>query len=111
MEFNEEKFEEKLKEFLGIAKKKKGIIEYSEVSDFFKDMELDSDHIDKVLSFLEANGVDVFRVVEHLGGGYPVVVEGPLGLDTVIGVGGNLELAEQVAFKAEILLCHCAVFC
>ena len=64
MELNEEKFEEKLKELLAMAKKKKGIIEYADVSDFFKDMELSPDHVEKVLAYLESNGIEVFRMVD-----------------------------------------------
>ena len=41
MEENMVKFEDKLKELLAMAKKKKNILEYQEISDFFGDMELD----------------------------------------------------------------------
>ena len=36
-----EKFQEKLKELLSLAKKKKNMLEYQEISDFFADMQLD----------------------------------------------------------------------
>ena len=42
------KFEEKLKELLNIAKKKKNVLEYQEVSDFFNDIPLEDDQFDKV---------------------------------------------------------------
>lgn len=35
-----EKFREKLKELLSIAQKKKNVLEYQEISDFFQDMSL-----------------------------------------------------------------------
>ena len=50
-----EKFQEKLKELLSLAKKKKNMLEYQEISDFFADMQLDSDKFEKILDFLEAN--------------------------------------------------------
>ena len=49
MEENMVKFEEKLKELLAMAKKKKNILEYQEISDFFHDMELDAEHFEKIL--------------------------------------------------------------
>ena len=64
MEENMGKFEEKLKELLVLAKKKKNILEYQEISDFFSDMELDSDHFEKILDFLEASNIDVLRITE-----------------------------------------------
>jgi len=62
MEENVVKFEEKLKELLVMAKKKKNILEYQEISDFFGDMELDTEHIEKILEYLEANNIDVLRI-------------------------------------------------
>lgn len=64
MEENMRKFEEKLKELLILAKKKKNILEYQEISDFFSDMELDSEHFEKILDFLEASNIDVLRITE-----------------------------------------------
>ena len=62
MEENVVKFEEKLKELLVMAKKKKNILEYQEISDFFGDMELDAEHVEKILEYLEANNIDVLRI-------------------------------------------------
>ena len=56
------KFREKLKSLLELGKKKRNILEYQEISDFFRDMNLDEEKIDKVLDFLEANKVDVLRI-------------------------------------------------
>ncbi|MCI8417557.1 MAG: sigma-70 family RNA polymerase sigma factor, partial [Lachnospiraceae bacterium] len=64
MEENMGKFEEKLKELLVLAKKKKNILEYQEISDFFSDMELDSEHFEKILDFLETSNIDVLRITE-----------------------------------------------
>ena len=59
-----EKFQQKLKELLALAKKKKNMLEYQEISDFFADMQLDAEQFDKILDFLEANNIDVLRITE-----------------------------------------------
>lgn len=56
------KFREKLKSLLELGKKKRNILEYQEISDFFRDMNLDEEKMEKVLEFLEANKVDVLRI-------------------------------------------------
>ena len=65
MDENMEKFSEKLKELLAIAKKKKNVLEYQEINDVFGDMELDADKMDKVLEFLEANNIDTLRTTDN----------------------------------------------
>ena len=62
MEMNMGKFSEKLVELLELAKKKKNVLEYQEISDFFKDQPLEVEQMEKVLDFLEASGVDVLRI-------------------------------------------------
>ena len=62
MEMNMGKFSEKLVELLELAKKKKNVLEYQEISDFFKDQPLEVEQMEKVLDFLEARGVDVLRI-------------------------------------------------
>lgn len=56
------KFREKLKSLLELGKKKRNILEYQEISDFFRDMNLDEEKMEKVLDLLEANKVDVLRI-------------------------------------------------
>ncbi len=51
------KFDEKLKELLNIAKKKKNVIDAAEVNDFFSDMQLEEEQFDKILETLEVNGI------------------------------------------------------
>ena len=63
-EENVAKFSEKLKELLAMAKKKKNVLEYQEISDFFSDMELDAEKFDKILDFLEQNNIDVLRITD-----------------------------------------------
>ena len=58
------KFDEKLKSLLAIAKKKKNVLEYQEIMDYFADMALGEEQFDKVLESLEQNGVDVLRITE-----------------------------------------------
>ncbi len=59
-----EKFQEKLKELLSMAKKKKNMLEYQEISDFFSDMNLDAERFDRILEFLETNNIDVLRITD-----------------------------------------------
>jgi RNA polymerase primary sigma factor len=58
------RFEEKLRELLEIAKKKKNVLESHEITEYFADMELLEEHFDKILEVLEQNGVDVLRIVD-----------------------------------------------
>ena len=58
------KVQEKLQELLALAKKKKNSLEYQEISEFFKDMELDADEFEKILDFLETNNIDVLRIMD-----------------------------------------------
>ena len=62
MEMNMGKFSEKLVELLEFAKKKKNVLEYQEINDFFKDTPLDTEQLEKVFDFLEASGIDVLRI-------------------------------------------------
>ena len=59
-----EKFQEKLKDLQALAKKKKNMLEYQEISDFFSDMQLNAEQFEKILDFLEANNIDVLRITE-----------------------------------------------
>ena len=56
------KFQQKLIELLALGKKKKNILEYQEISDFFKDMNLDPEKLELVLDYLEHNGIDVLKI-------------------------------------------------
>lgn len=58
------KFDEKVKELLNAAKKKKNVLEYQEISDFFADMPLEEEQFEKILDVLEQNNVDVLRITE-----------------------------------------------
>ena len=62
MEFDKAKFMEKLKELVAYGKKKKSVLEYQEINDFFRDMPLDTEQMEKVFEYLEASGIDVLRL-------------------------------------------------
>ena len=63
MEMNMGKFSEKLVELLELAKKKKNVLEYQEISDFFKAQPLDAEQMDKIFDFLEASGMKLWQVL------------------------------------------------
>jgi len=54
-----ERFDEKCKSLLLLARKKKNVLEYQEIITSFTDSEFDADKVEKVFDFLEANNVDV----------------------------------------------------
>jgi len=58
---NKTPFMEKLKELLEFARKKKNVLEYQEVNDFFADYELEPERVEHIYEYLENNGVDVLR--------------------------------------------------
>ena len=58
-----EKFNEKLKGILKKAKRKK-MIDYREVVDYFADLNLADDQLDKVVEYLDNNGIDVLRMTD-----------------------------------------------
>ena len=63
-EATRELFTQKVKEILALAKKKKNVLEYAEISDFFAELNLNEDQFDNVLEVLENSGIDVLRVSE-----------------------------------------------
>ena len=65
MDENIVKFTERLKELLAFAEKKKNVLEFQEVNDFFADMELDPGRIEKIYDYLEKHNVDVLRISEE----------------------------------------------
>lgn len=63
-EITRAKFDEKLKNLLAVAKKKKNVLEYQEINDYFADMHLEEEQFDEILETLEKNNVDVLRITE-----------------------------------------------
>ena len=56
--------QQRIKELTAIAKKKKNMLEYKEIMDFFGDIDLDPDQIDKIYEVLESQGIDVLGAME-----------------------------------------------
>ena len=62
MEIDMVKFSEKLKGLLEMGKKKKNILEYQEINDYFRDFPLSPEDMEKVFDYLEQNGIDILRM-------------------------------------------------
>ncbi len=59
------KYEENMKELLVLARKKKNMLEYQEIVDFFANFHLEEEQLDRLLEALERSGVDVLRITEE----------------------------------------------
>lgn len=59
---NAQQFHTKLNELLEMAKKKKNMLEYQEISEYFKDMNLGAEQFEEILEFMEAHNIDVLRI-------------------------------------------------
>ena len=57
-------FDEKLKELIGLAKKKKNELDLKEVQDFVAALKLQEEQMDKVFEELEKNGVEILGIPE-----------------------------------------------
>ena len=55
-------FQQKLIEILELGKKKKNMLEYQEIADFFKDLNLDPEKFEMAIDYLEQNGIDVLKI-------------------------------------------------
>ena len=64
MEMDKAQFAEQLKNLVELGKKKKNVLEYQEISDFFADMPLEEEQMEKVLEYLDQNNVDVLRITD-----------------------------------------------
>ena len=58
------KYEEKIKTLLAMAKKKKNVLEYQEISAHFADLHLEEEQMDEILDALEKSGIDVLRITD-----------------------------------------------
>ncbi len=59
------RFQEKLKGLLELGKKKKNILEYQEISDYLRELNLDAEKLEFVLDYLERNNIDVLRISDE----------------------------------------------
>ena len=55
------KFQKKLKELLEFAKQKKNVLESQEIVEFFQNIDLDTNKLEKIYDFLEKQGIDILR--------------------------------------------------
>lgn len=62
MEENAQKFLEKMNELVALGKKKKSILDVQEINDFFADMELSAEQMEKVFEYLEGHNIYVLRI-------------------------------------------------
>ena len=62
MEKKNQTFEEKLNQLLMIARKKKNVLEYAQILQFFKDDELTEEKIETLYDFMEKNSVDILAI-------------------------------------------------
>ena len=62
MEENAQKFLEKMNELVALGKKKKSILDVQEINDFFADMDLSAEQMEKVFEYLEGHNIDVLRI-------------------------------------------------
>lgn len=58
----EQRFREKLAALKQLAKSKRNVLELSEINNFLSDVVLDEEKTEKVIEFLESEGVDVLRI-------------------------------------------------
>ena len=56
-EATQAKFEEKMKELLTLAKKKKNVLDYADVSDAFAELNLEEEQFDKILETLDEKNI------------------------------------------------------
>ena len=56
------KVEEKIKELMALARKKKNVLEYQEVTDCFAGLGLEREQIERTVEALEKSGIDVLRI-------------------------------------------------
>ncbi len=64
MKTHGQSIEEKIKTLLAMAKKKKNVLEYQEISDHFADLHLEEEQMDEILDALEKSGIDVLRITD-----------------------------------------------
>ena len=62
MEQEQVVFSQKLTDLLQLAAKKKNVLEYKDIGDMFKGLNVGAEELEKTLDFLESNGIDVLRM-------------------------------------------------
>ncbi len=59
------KVDEKIKELMALAKKKKNVLEYQEITDTLAGLGLELEQIERTVDALERSGIDVLRITEE----------------------------------------------
>ena len=59
------KVDEKIKELMALAKKKKNVLEYQEITDTLAGLGLEVEQIERTVDALERSGIDVLRITEE----------------------------------------------
>ena len=62
----EQKYTQRINELLAYARKKKNVLEYTEISDHLSNLRLNEDQLDKALETLEHAGIDVLRISDDV---------------------------------------------
>ena len=57
---------ERMKELMTYASEKKNVLEYNEVTDFFRGLPVSQRQIDKAVAVLEKSGIDVMRITDDV---------------------------------------------
>lgn len=63
-------FDTKLEDLLAYAKKRKNVLDFQEIQDFFHDEELNEEKCDRIYEFMEHHQVDILRLSEE-----PLILE------------------------------------
>lgn len=58
-------FQKRLDELLKLAEKKKNVLEYREIQEFFDGQSISAEEYEKILDYLEAKGIDMLRITEE----------------------------------------------
>ena len=61
----QKQLDQRMQELLALARKKKDVLEYQEITDFFQELPLDEESCARILDFLEWNHVDVLQTKEE----------------------------------------------
>ncbi len=67
----QEEFAKRLAELVGIAKKKKNVLEIQDINNAFADMSLKAEQMEKIFDYLEAQNIDVIRFTSESGDAVP----------------------------------------
>ena len=60
------RFSQKLAEILEKGRSKKNVLSYAEIEEAFRDIQLGSEDMEKIMEYLEINNIDILRMDEHV---------------------------------------------